>query len=50
MNKKLENEGLAEDNDPTGPIILQAIANCLQTWFWIIHLGNDIQTVLKQCV
>ena len=50
MNKELENEGLAEDNDPTGPKILQAIANSLQTWFWTIHSGTDIQVVLKQCV
>ena len=33
MNKELENKGLAEDNDSTGPKILQAIANLLQTSF-----------------
>ena len=47
MNKELENEGLAEDNNPTEPKILQAIANSLQTWFWTIHWGTDIQAVLK---
>ena len=50
MNKDLESENAAEDSDPTGPKISQAIANCLQKWFRTIHSGSEIQTALKQCV
>ena len=50
INKELEKEGSSEDNDLTRPKISQAISNCLQKWFYTLHLGTNIQAAFKQCV